>query len=97
MGQTDALSRPILGSRAAKQFENALMVLGIDAAPIVRYLENRKAELGAAAHHDFAGDPRFEVFERIVDQIGEDLLQRKASLTIFGSASIRIWAWASAA
>src|SRR5215204_2794123 len=54
------------------------MVLGIDAAPIVRYLENRKAELGAAAHRDFAGDAGLEVFERIVDQIGENLLQPKA-------------------
>src|SRR6476620_1173839 len=54
------------------------MVRGVDAAPSVGYLENRKAELGAAAHRDFAGAPGLEVFERIVDQIGEDLLQRKA-------------------
>ena len=78
MGKADALPRLVLGSRAAEQLENALVVLGIDAAPIVRYLENRKTELGPAAHRDFAGNPGLEVFQRIVDQIGEDLLQRKA-------------------
>ncbi len=36
MGEADALSRLVLGSGAAEQVENALMVLGIDAAPIVR-------------------------------------------------------------
>jgi hypothetical protein len=36
MGQADALSRLVLGSRAAEQLENALMVLGIDTTPIVR-------------------------------------------------------------
>ena len=88
MGKPDALSRLILGSGAAEQIENALMILGVDAAPIVRYLENRKAELGATSHRDFAGDPGLEVFECIVDQIGEYLLQ---------CASMRISAWASAA
>ena len=58
MGKADALSRPVLGSGAAEQFENPLMVLGIDAAAIVGDLENRKAELGAAAHRDFAGNAR---------------------------------------
>ena len=48
----------VLGSRAAEQVENALMVLGIDAAAIVGDLENRKAELGAAADRDVAGNAR---------------------------------------
>ena len=64
--------------RTAKQLENTLMVLWIDAAPIVRYLENRKAELGAATHCNLAGNSSLEVFERIVDQIGKDLFQGKA-------------------
>src|SRR5258705_13703078 len=54
------------------------MVFRIDAAAIVGYLEDRKAELGTAAHRDIAGNAGLEVFERVVDQIGEDLFQRQA-------------------
>ena len=68
----------VLGSGAAEQVENALMVLGIDAAAVVGDLENRKAELGAAADRDIAGNAGLEVFQRVVDQIGENLLQRQA-------------------
>src|SRR5258707_13539132 len=75
MGETDALSRFILGSGPAEQVENALMVLLIDAPAVVRDLKDRKAELGAAPNGDFAGNPGLEVFDRIVDQVGEDLLQ----------------------
>ena len=78
MGEADALSRPVLGSRAAEQVENPLVVLGIDAAAVVGDLEDRKAELGAAADSDLAGNAGLEIFERIVDQVGENLLQRQA-------------------
>ena len=78
MGKPDALSRLVLGSGAAEQVENALVVLGIDAAAIVGDLEDRKAELGPAADRDFAGNAGLEIFERVVDQIREDLLQRQA-------------------
>ncbi len=61
-----------------KQVENPLMVLGIDAAPVVGDLENRKAQLGPAADGDVAGNPGLEIFERVIDQIGENLLQRQA-------------------
>ena len=97
MGEADALSRLVLGSGAAEQIENPLMVLGIDAAAIVRYLENRKAELGASAHRDFAGNSGLEVFERIVDQIGENLLQRKAVADDIRQRVDPDPAWASAA
>ncbi len=61
MGQPDALSRPVLGAGAAKQVENALVVLGVDAASIIGDLEDRKSQLGAAAHRDVAGHARPEV------------------------------------
>ena len=35
MGEADALSRLVLGAGAAEQVEDALMVLGIDAAAVV--------------------------------------------------------------
>ena len=75
--QPDALPGLVLGSGAAEQVKDPLMVLGIDAAAVVGDLENRKAELGPAAHRDVAGNARLEIFQRVVDQIGENLLQRK--------------------
>src|SRR5262249_51293795 len=41
------------------------------------YLKYCKAELGPCADRDFAGNPRLQIFDRVVDQIGEDLLQRQ--------------------
>src|ERR1700676_5570924 len=78
MGQTDALTGLVLRAGPAKKVENPLMVPGIDAAAIVGDFENRKAQLGAAPDRDVAGEPRPEIFERVVDQIGENLLQREA-------------------
>src|SRR5580704_16136283 len=53
------------------------MVPGIDAAAVVGDLENRKTELGPAPDSDVAGNPRLEIFERVIDQIRENLLQRE--------------------
>src|SRR4029077_11144154 len=77
MRQAYALARLVLGSGAAEQIEDALVVLGIDATAIVRNLKNRKAELGAATDQDIAGDVGLQIFQRIVDQIREYLLERK--------------------
>jgi len=52
MGKSDTLTRPVLGSRAAKQVENPLVVLGVDAAPVVGDFENGKAQLLPPAHGD---------------------------------------------
>ena len=46
--QANALAGLVLGSGAAEQFENALVVLGIDAAAVIDDLEDRKTELGPA-------------------------------------------------
>src|SRR5216684_3431972 len=78
MGQSNALSRSVLRTCTTKKVKNALMVLGIDAASVVGDLENRKAQLGPAPDRDVAGNSRLQIFERIVDQIGENLFQREA-------------------
>ena len=58
--------------------KDPLVVLGIDAAAIVGDFVNRKAELGAAPTYDIAGNAGLEIFQRVVDQVGEYLLQREA-------------------
>src|SRR6266702_5617374 len=77
MREPYTLSGPVLGSCAAEQVEDALMILWIDAAAVVGNFVDRKAKLGAAPHRNDAGDAGFQIFERIVDQIREDLLQRQ--------------------
>ena len=69
MCKSYSLSGLVLFARAAEQVENTLMVLGVDAPAIVRDFENRKTELGPSPDMDLAGNPGFEVFERVVDQI----------------------------
>src|ERR1700751_1226303 len=78
MRKPNALARLVLGSGATEQVENALMILRIDAPAIVGDLENGKAKLGASLDRDLAGNPRFQIFDRIVDQIGKNLLERKS-------------------
>src|SRR3984957_8365040 len=78
MGETNSLSRLVLRTRASKKVENALMVPGIDAAAIVGNFENGKTELGPAPNRDIAGNPRLQIFQRIVDQIRKNLFQREA-------------------
>src|SRR5882757_6181552 len=78
MGKSYALSRLVLCTGATEKVENTLVVLGIDAAAVVCDLENRKAQLGPAPDRDVAGNARPEIFERVVDQIGENLFQREA-------------------
>ena len=77
MGKADALAGFVLRAGAAEKVENPLMVLGIDAAAVVGDLEDRKAELGPAPDRDVAGNAGLEIFQRVVDQIGENLLQRQ--------------------
>src|SRR4029450_4565250 len=78
MCKSYALAGLVLDAGAAEQVEDALMVLGVDAPAVVDDVENRKAELGAAADLDMGGLARREVFHGVVDQVGEDLLERKA-------------------
>ena len=54
------------------------MILRIDTAAIVGDLENRKTGSGPATDRNFAGNPRLEIFERIVDQVRENLFDRQA-------------------
>src|SRR6185437_11042997 len=57
--------------------ENPLVVLGVDSPAVVGDVEDRKAQSGAAVHRDVAGHAGLEVFQRVVDQIGEYLLHRQ--------------------
>src|SRR3954463_13714465 len=78
MCKSYALAGLVLDAGAAEQVEDALMVLAVDAAAVVDDVEDRKAELSAAADLNIAGLARLQIFHGVVDQVGEDLLQRKA-------------------
>src|ERR1700730_13715157 len=78
MGKSYSLSRLVLCAGATEKVKNPLMVLGIDAAAVVGDLENRKAQLCPAPDRDVAGDSRLKIFERVVDQVRENLFQREA-------------------
>src|SRR5437879_6693173 len=78
MGKSYSLSRLVLRSGATKEVENPLVVLGIDAAAIVGDFENRKAQLGPALNRDVAGNSGPEIFDGVVDEVGENLFQREA-------------------
>src|SRR5689334_12086502 len=78
MCKSYALAGLVLDAGAAEQVEDALMVLGVDAAAVVDDVKNRKAKLGTAADFDVAGHVRPQIFQRVVDQVGEDLLDRQA-------------------
>src|SRR5262245_53617311 len=52
MCKSYALAGLVLSSGAAEQVEDALMVLGVDAAAIVSHVEDGISELGAAADFD---------------------------------------------
>src|SRR4051794_3751034 len=97
MRKTDALTGLVLGSGAAKQVEDPLVVLGVDAAAVIADLEDCVAELGAPADSNLAGDAGLEIFDGVVDQIGEDLLQRQAVADETGQGATWISACASAA
>src|SRR3954454_9627228 len=77
MRKTDALTGLVLGSGAAKQVEDPLVALGVDTAAVIADLEDSVAELGAPANSDLAGDAGLAIFDGVVDQLGDDLLQRQ--------------------
>ena len=56
MCQSDPLSRLVLGSGAAEQFEDAVVIPRVDTAAIVDDLKDREAELGPAANPNVAGN-----------------------------------------
>src|SRR5215203_3853481 len=72
------MARLVLRAGAAKKFKDPLMVLWIDAAPVVGDLEYRKTELRSAADCDLAGGTRLEILEPVVDQVRENLLECEA-------------------
>src|SRR5262245_4749425 len=77
MRQADTLPGAILRSRPAEDLEDALMVLGIDAAPVVLDLVDDAGRRGAGRDPDPARRAVTQVLERVLDQVGEDLLDGK--------------------
>src|SRR5689334_7092283 len=78
MRQSNSLARTVLHARPAKQVENPLVILFLNPATIICYFVDIVAGFGAASDSDFAGNTGPEVFQRVVDQIGEYLFERKA-------------------
>ena len=97
MGEANALARAILHAGAAKQVEDPLMILLIDPAAVVCHFVDNVAGFSAAGDANIAGNARFQVFQRIVDQVREDLLQRQPVADDRGKGSILIAALASSA
>ena len=77
MGKANSLAGFVLLARPPEKIENALMVFRVDPAAIVADFEDRKAELGAAPNRDVTGDAGLEVFQGVVDQVGENLLRSR--------------------
>lgn len=56
MGEPDTLTRPILRAGTPEQVENSLMILSVDAAPVVGHLDDSEAEFCLSADSDVTGD-----------------------------------------
>ena len=72
MRQTNSLPGLVLGSRAPEKIENALMILLVDPAAVVRNVEYNESELVASADRDIAGNARFEILQGIFNQVGDN-------------------------
>ena len=77
MGQSNALARTILHAGPAKQVENPLVILLVDPAAVVCHFVDNVAAFSAAGDVNFAGYAGLQVFQGIVEQVGEHLLERQ--------------------
>src|SRR4051812_37667053 len=77
MRESDALARLVLLARATEQIEDALMILGGDPPAIVGDRERRPPAFRTAAYLDLAGASRVEIFDGILDDVRDDLLDRE--------------------
>ena len=73
MGEPDALAGLVLRAGTTKQVEDALVIFRVDAAAGVGDFEDGEAELRTGGDVDLARDTRLEIFQRIVEQVGENL------------------------
>src|SRR3954447_1351847 len=78
MREPDTLSRFVLCTRAAEKVKDSLMIFRVDAATVIDDLEDGEAEFCPAPDSQIAGYAGLEVFQGVVDQVREDLLERKA-------------------
>ena len=89
MGEPDALAGLVLRAGAAKQVEDPLMILRIDAATVVGDLENREAELRPAADvRCRPGTPGLRYFSALSIRLEKICSSARRSLTMSGSGSI---------
>ncbi len=77
MGKTNAFARAVLFAGPPEQFKYPLVVAGVDAAPIVLDIIDCLAGVDAAADLDLEGNVSAAVFQSIINEIGENLLQRQ--------------------
>ena len=77
MREADSLAGLVLRARAAEQVEDALVIARIDAAAVVLDLEHGANPVDAAPHDDPARPARLEIFDRILDQVRQDLVDRQ--------------------
>ena len=76
MGKADALARLVLRPERRNNIEHAFLVLLGDAAPIVLTLIRTWGPF-FGLYLEPSGAAGLEIFERIVDQVSEDLVQRQ--------------------
>lgn len=65
----------VLGFCMVEQVEDVLMVFWVDVMVIVVDFEDCVVEFGVFVYFDFVGDVVFQVFDGVVDEIGEDLFE----------------------
>ena len=77
-GKSDPLAGAVLRAGAAEKIEDALMVRWRDAAAVVGDLDRHPRAGLPSAHDDAAGHAGLQIFDRIVDEVGDDLVDREA-------------------
>lgn len=75
MGKTNSFPRAILRTRAPEQIEDPGMILGINTPAVILDVYEDRRSLFPAPHPYPSGPSRRKIFDRILKQIGENLLQ----------------------
>ncbi len=78
MRKADAFAGLILRPRAPEQIEYPLMIPGVDPTAIVAHLDDDAAIFGAAGNPDLTRHARLQIFQRIFDQVRQNLFDRDA-------------------
>src|SRR5262245_20863629 len=84
MREPYAIARSILPAGATEKFEYPFLVAFGDPSAIITYFENRQRPIAPAPNVDFPCPGRVHVFDGIVQQITNDLLQCHSIRPDFG-------------